>query len=46
MTNLLLVGAVVARKFMNKNDWDAFTGFFVIELDSIVCREMWHEFLF
>ena len=44
MTNLLFIRAVVAGKFMNKNDWDAFSGFFVIELDSIVCPEMWHEF--
>ena len=45
MTNLLLVRAVVAGKFVNKNDWNAFTGFLVIELDSVVSCQMWHEFL-
>ena len=44
MTNLLLVRAKVAGKFVNKNDRNAFAGFFVIELDSVVGRQMWHEF--
>jgi len=45
MTNLLLVRTVVTGKFVNKYDGDAFAGFLVVELDPIVRREMWHEFL-
>jgi hypothetical protein len=45
MADLLLPGSVIAGKFMNKNDRDALTGFFVIELDPVVCRQMGHDFL-
>src|SRR5215475_4576785 len=45
MANLLLVGAIVAGKFMDKNDRDAFDGFFIVELDPVIGRQMWHAFL-
>src|SRR5262249_461275 len=45
VANLLFVRAVVAGKFVNKNNRDAFASFFVIELDSIVRRQMWHGVL-
>jgi hypothetical protein len=43
VANLLLPRANVAGKFMNKYDRHAFAGVLVIELHSIVGRQMWHE---
>ena len=45
MANLLLVGAVVAGKFMDKNNWDAFAGFLIVELGPVIGRQMWHAIL-
>ena len=44
VTDLLLPGAKVAGKFMDEDDRNAFAGLLVIELHSVVCRQMWHEF--
>jgi hypothetical protein len=45
MANLLLVGAVVAGKFMDKNNRDAFASFLIVELDPVIGRQMWHAIL-
>src|SRR5262249_6516855 len=42
MADLLLPGAAIAGKFMDEDDRNAFAGFLVIELHSIVGRQMWH----
>ena len=45
VADLLFPGSVITGKFMNKNDRDALTRFFVIHLDPVVCRQMRHDFL-
>src|SRR4029079_18537032 len=44
MTDLLLPRAAIAGKFVHKDNRNPFAGFFVIELHSVVGRQMWHEF--
>ena len=44
VADLLLPRAQVAGKFVHEDNRDPFAGLFVIELHSVVCRQMWHKF--
>ncbi len=43
VTDLLFPRTKVTGKFVDKDDRNAFAGFFVIKLHSVVGRQMWHE---
>src|ERR1700680_4206767 len=45
MPDLLLVRTIIAGEFVDEDNWNSFAGFFMVKLDSVVGRQVWHVVL-